>query len=392
MSLKNSLIPLSSPKLNGNEKKYLINCIKTNYVSSIGNYVKKFEKKISKFLNINYSVTCNSGTTALHLALLSLGVKSSHEIIIPTLSFIATANAVSYVNASPIFMDCDKYFNIDVHKLTEFLDNETYQKKGFCFNKSTNRRIFAVIVVHVFGNAANIYKLIKICKKKNIKIIEDAAGAFGTKYLKGKLKNKYAGTIGDIGCVSFNGNKIITCGGGGAILTNKKKYYEKSIYLANQAYDNKLDYTHNDIGYNFKLTNIQAAVGLAQLEKINVFLKNNLRHYNFYEKNLIRNKYISFNSKPDYAKNNNWLLSINLNKRKNKKFSKKAIIDYFSKSKIEVRSIWKPLHLQKKYKNFQKYKITNAKKIFDNTINIPSGNNIKKSQIKKIIKKINDIC
>ena len=386
MNSKKFLIPLSSPNLRGNENKYLKNCINTNFVSSIGKYVSTFEKKISKFLNVNYAVTCNSGTSALHLALLTLGIKSNHEVIIPTISFIATANVISYLNASPIFMDCDKYYNIDVKKLLSFLKNETYQKQNQCYNKLSKKRISAIIVVHVFGNAVDITPVIKICRKKNIKIIEDAAGALGTKYLKGKIKNRFAGTIGDIGCISFNGNKILTCGGGGALLTNKKIYYKKSLYLSTQAFNNKDDYTHNEIGYNYRLTNLQAAVGLAQLERVNVFLKKNKQIYDFYKQNLKKINFISFDEKPKYAKNNNWLISISLKKKfKNKKNS---FLKLLFKEKVQSRSIWRPIHLQKKYKKFQKYKISFANTIFKNTVNLPAGNNIKISEIKKVIKKL----
>ena len=186
---KNKFIPLSIPNLIGNEKKYLKNCIKTSYVSTVGEYVNKFEKKLSKFLNVRYAVSCNSGTSALHLALRVAGVEPKDEVIVPTMSFIATANAVRYLDASPVFIDCDKFFNLDYDKTKSFLLKETFSKNGKTFNKKTNRKISALIVVHVFGNAANIKEILALCKKKKIKVIEDAAGALGTKYLYGKLKN-----------------------------------------------------------------------------------------------------------------------------------------------------------------------------------------------------------
>ena len=268
MKFKKNFIPLSVPNLIGNEEKYLKNCVRTSFVSTVGEYVKKFEKKICSFLKVKYAISCNSGTSALHLALRVAGVKPNEEVIVPTMSFIATANSVRYVNANPIFMDCDKFYNIDYEKTKSFILNETFYKNKSSFNKKTKKRIRALIVVHVFGNAANISNLIQLCKSRNIKIIEDAAGALGTKYLKGKYKNRFAGTIGDLGCLSFNGNKIITSGGGGMILTNNRNYAKKSLHLSTQASIDKFSYTHDDVGYNYRLTNIQAAVGLAQLEKI----------------------------------------------------------------------------------------------------------------------------
>ena len=267
------MIPLSVPNLKGNELRYLKECVKTEYVSSVGKYVSLFEKKICKFTNSKYAVACASGTAALQLALRVVGVKENDEVIIPTMSFIATANAAIYLKAKPIFMDCDHYYNLDVKKLILFLKNNTFFKNGFTFNKKTKRKITAIMPVHVSGNAADLFSLVRLCKKKKIKIVEDAAEAVGTFYNRNNFKQKHAGTIGDVGCLSFNGNKIITSGGGGMILTNDMKLARKAKYLSTQATDDSVRYIHNDIGYNYRLTNIQAAVGLAQLEKINLFLK-----------------------------------------------------------------------------------------------------------------------
>ena len=225
------MIPLSVPNLKGNEFVYLKECVKTEYVSSVGKYVSLFEKKICKFTNSKYAVACASGTAALQLALRVVGVKENDEVIIPTMSFIATANAAIYLKAKPIFMDCDDYYNLDIKKLISFLKNRTYFKNGFTFNKKTNRKITAIMPVHVSGNAVDLFSLIRLCKKKKIKIVEDAAEAVGTFYNKNNFKKKHAGTIGDVGCLSFNGNKIITSGGGGMILTNDKKLARKAKYL-----------------------------------------------------------------------------------------------------------------------------------------------------------------
>ena len=267
------MIPLSVPNLKGNEKKYLKECIDTEFVSSVGKFVDLFEKKISRYTNSKYAVACTSGTAALHLSLRIIGVKSQDEVIVPTMTFIATANAIKYLNASPIFMDCDEYYNIDVKKLLNFLKFNTFFKNGYTYNKKTKKIIKAIIPVHVSGNAVNLKPILNICKKKNILIIEDAAEALGTFYIDNKKKGKHAGTIGDIGCLSFNGNKIITSGGGGMIITNNKELAKKARYLSTQATNDSINYVHNEIGYNYRLTNIQAAVGLAQLEKINLFIK-----------------------------------------------------------------------------------------------------------------------
>ena len=383
------MIPLSVPNLKGNELRYLKECVKTEYVSSVGKYVSLFEKKICKFTNSKYAVACASGTAALQLALRVVGVKENDEVIIPTMSFIATANAAIYLKAKPIFMDCDNYYNLDVKKLILFLKNNTFFKNRFTFNKKTKRKITAIMPVHVSGNAADLFSLVRLCKKKKIKIVEDAAEAVGTFYSRNNFKQKHAGTIGDVGCLSFNGNKIITSGGGGMILTNDMKLARKAKYLSTQATDDSVRYIHNDIGYNYRLTNIQAAVGLAQLEKINLFLKKKKKIYEFYKKKIKLIKGLAIPERPSYAKNNNWMMSIIIDKKKYG-MNKDKLINLLKKKYIQSRSMWLPIHLQKKYSNFEKYKISNAIKLFKNSINIPCSTNLTSEQASQVIKVLKD--
>ena len=234
-------------------------------VSSVGNFVNIFENKLKNFTKSKNAICCNSGTSSIHLGLRLLRVSQEDEVIVPAMSFIATANCVKYLNANPIFMDCDNFYNLDVKKTLKFINEETYFKNGFSFNKKT-KKIKALIIVHVFGNAANIEPILNICKK-NIKILEDAAGALGTKFIRGKLKGKHVGTIGDVGCISFNGNKIITTGAGGVLFTNSSKLAKQAKYLSTTAIDDKFNYRHDEIGYNFRLSNIQSAIGIAQIKK-----------------------------------------------------------------------------------------------------------------------------
>ncbi|MCK4826699.1 aminotransferase class I/II-fold pyridoxal phosphate-dependent enzyme, partial [bacterium] len=256
------LIPLSVPSIQGNEWKYIKECLDSEWVSSAGKYVDKFEEEICRYTGAKYAVACVNGTAALHVSLKLVGVQPADEVIVPTLTFIAPVNVVRYLNAEPIFMDADDYYNIDAQKTIQFIKNESEFRNGFTYNKKTGKRISAIIPVHVFGNAVNLEELIPICKKRNIKIIEDATESLGTAYTKGKFAGKHTGTIGDIGCFSFNGNKIITTGGGGMIVTNNPGYAQKARYLTTQAKDDKIHYIHNDIGYNYRLTNIQAALGV----------------------------------------------------------------------------------------------------------------------------------
>ncbi len=376
------MIPLSVPNLIGKELQYLKKCVDTEFVSSVGSFVTRFEKKISNYTKSKYAVACNSGTSSLHLALRVINCEKNNEIIVPTITFAATINPIIYEKARPIFMDCDEYFNLDISKTLNFLKKNTFKKGKYTFNKKTKNKIIAIIPVHVFGNACDLTELIKLCRKKNIKIIEDAAEALGTFYKKNK---KHAGTLGDIGCLSFNGNKIITSGGGGMLLTNDRNLAIRARHLSTQAIKEPINYIHDDIGYNYRLTNLQAAVGCAQLEKIKFFLKKKKDIYQNY-KNLFKNFFqVDFANVPEYSNNNKWMMSVIL-KNTNKNKNKKNLIKFLKKNKIQSRSIWKPNHLQKPFLKYEKFRIKIANKVFKNTINIPCSTNLSVKDAKKVVK------
>jgi len=382
------MIPLSVPNLCGNELKYVKRCIKTEWISSVGHYIPIFEKKVASYLNSKYAVGCINGTSALQVALRILEVGKGDEVIVPTLTFIATINSVIYNNAKPIFMDCDDFYNIDAEKTIKFIKNETVFRNNFTFNKKTRKRIPVILPVHLWGNAAKLEELVKVCKKRNISIVEDAAESFGSKYINGNLKNRFTGTIGKVGCLSFNGNKMITTGGGGMILTSDKKLAEKAKYLVSQAKDNALRYIHNDIGYNFRLTNIQAALGLAQLENFKFFKKKKDQIYQFYKNEISKIRGLSLAALPTYADNNKWLNILKINSKIYKK-NVLEIIMKLKKNNIETRPIWYPNHLQKKFKSYQKYEIKNAIKLLNSSLCVPSSTNIKISDLKKVVKALN---
>ena len=376
------MILLHEPTLIGNEKKYLNDCIKTNWISTSGKYIDLFEKEIRNYTGSKYVVAVNSGTSALHISLLLSNVKPKDEVIVPTVSFIASINSIKYCKANPIFMDVDNHLNIDVKKTISFLKNETFFRKNSTYNKKTKKKISALMVVHIFGNLVNLKPLKDICKERNIDIIEDAAESFGSYYKKAKIK--HAGTIGKFGCISFNGNKVVTCGGGGAILTQKKKLAEKARYLVSQAKDDSIKFIHNDIGYNYKITNLHAAVGLSQIEKLNKILEKKEKIHKFYQKEIMKVNGISIIEPPKYCKANNWINLIKIQKQKYKK-NINQLIKIFHKNKIQVRPVWFLNHLQKPYRNYQRYNIDNAKKLINNILCLPSSTSLKSSQIEKIV-------
>ena len=368
-------ISLHAPLLKGNEVKYVKKCISTTWLSSAGNYVSQFEKKIISYTKSKFGASCINGTAALQVSLRLLGLKADHEVIVPTITFIAPINAIKYFSAKPIFMDVDDYGNIDSKKTIDFIKNKTIFKNGKTYNKKTKKIISVLIAVHVFGNPADLEKLVSICKKRNIKVLEDASESLGSFYSKGRFKGKHTGTVGDLGCISFNINKVITTGGGGMILCKSKKMTKKIKYLVNQAKDDKINFIHNDVGYNFGLSNINAAIGYAQLKNLNKILKLKKNLHLLYRNYFSEKTKFSIIEKPNYSVPNYWLNIVDLKSRKQKINFLKTLLKY----NIEARPVWKCNHLQKPYLNCETFKITNALKIVDNYLCLPSSYFLKKN-------------
>jgi len=247
-------IPLSVPNLKGNELKYVTEAVATEWVSTGGPYVTELENKIAEYVKVKGAVSCQNGTSGLHIALLLTGVTEADEVIVPTLTFIAAVNPVKYIGAEPVFMDCDDSLCIDAEKLECFCREECDFIDGKLIDRKTKRHVKALLVVHVFGNIADMERILDICGKFNIRVVEDATEAIGTCYIKGKYKGKYAGTLGDVGVYSFNGNKIITTGGGGMIVSDNEEYIARAKHLTTQAKSDELYYTHDEIGYNYRMT------------------------------------------------------------------------------------------------------------------------------------------
>ena len=381
-------ISLSEPFIFGQEYKYIKECLDTGWVSSAGRFVDLFEDKIANYTGAKFAVACSNATSALFISLKILGVKRDEEVIVPTLTFIAPVNTIKYLGAEPIFMDADEFCNIDVNKTVEFIETETKFKNNISYNKKTGKIVRAVLPVHVFGNAADLESLQNICAERNIVILEDASESLGTIYTKGKLKGKHTGSVGQMGCISFNGNKILTSGGGGMIICNDEESYKKAVYLTQQAKDDPVNFIHNEIGYNLRLSNIQAALGLAQMENIEKALKIKKKINNFYRENLNLTDGLTLMNSPGYADNNNWLSVLRVEEKLYGE-SSASLIDKLRNKSIEVRPIWKLNHLQKPYLNNQTYKIKRAEELVSNSVCLPSSISLTTEQLEKIIKVIN---
>jgi len=335
-----------------------------------------------------YAVACVNGTAALHTALQIVGVQPEDEVIVPTVTFIASVNTVRYIGAYPVFMDCDDFYNLDVVKTKEYIERETIFKDGHSYNRKTGRCVRAIVPVHVLGNAVDLQNLIPICREHNIKIVEDASESLGTYYIAGDLRDRHTGTISDIGCYSFNGNKIITTGGGGMLVTNNDKYAQKARYLTTQAKDDAARYIHNEIGYNYRLTNIQAAVGVAQLERLSEFIAAKKENYNSYKKAIVNIPGLHLAQMPPYASNNCWMYALQVD-RKDYVVSKETLIERLTSDGIEVRPLWYLNHLQKPYRNCQPYKIEKAYCMYDKTIMLPCSVSLTSEEIDFVREKLN---
>ncbi len=377
--MSQKFIPLSVPNLKGNELKYVTQAVESEWVSTAGEYVNGFEEKISEYVKTKGAVSCQNGTSGLHTALIICDVTRDDEVIVPTLTFIAAVNPVKYIGAEPIFMDCDDSLCIDPVKLEAFCKNECDFIDGKLINKVTKKHIKAIIVVHVFGNMADLEKIIETCNKFNIKVIEDATEALGTYYLSGKYEGAFAGTVGDIGVYSFNGNKIITTGGGGMIVSNNREYLKRAKHLTTQAKSDELYYTHDEIGFNYRMTNLQAALGLAQLEQLESFIEIKKRNYETYKNELSSVEGIKLLDFRNDIRPNYWFYALYI--KDSFKLNRDEMIKELSKVGVQTRPIWGLISEQKPYQNSIEYKIEKAKTYLKNVVNIPCSSNLSESDV-----------
>lgn len=380
-------IPLSIPNFEGNERKYVDDAIDQGWVSTGGAYITKLEEEMAKFLHTDNVSACQSGTSALHLSLVESGVKPGDIVLVPPLTFIAAVNPVKYQFAQPIFIDCDDSFCLDPVKLREFCENECDFADGKLTYKANGSHVKVIVVVHVFGNMADMEAIMDIAHKYGLKVIEDSTEALGTHYTSGKFAGKYAGTIGDFGAYSFNGNKIITTGGGGAVTSNKSETVDHIRFLSTQAKTDPHYYIHDEVGYNYRMTNLQAALGVAQMEELPEFIRRKQANYNKYEK-LFENyelaKLIPFR---EGTSSNKWFYSLEIN-RERITVEMREIITRLQDKGIQTRAIWGLINEQKPYLNEITYKLEKAPYYAERILNIPSSTQITDEDIEYVATEI----
>ena len=380
-------IPLCIPNFEGNERKYVDDAIDQGWVSTGGAYITKLEEEMAKFLHTDNVAACQSGTSALHLSLVQSGVQPGDVVLVPPLTFIAAVNPVKYQFAQPIFIDCDDSFCMDPVKLREFCEQECDFADGKLTYKANGAQVKSLVVVHVFGNMADMESIMDIAHKYGIKVIEDATEALGTCYTSGRYAGKYAGTIGDFGAFSFNGNKIITTGGGGAVTANKSETVDHIRFLSTQAKTDPHYYIHDEIGYNYRMTNIQAALGVAQMEELPEFIRRKQANFDKYAKlfeNYELGEIVPFR---EGISSNKWFYSLKIN-RERITAEMREIITRLQDRGIQTRAIWGLINEQKPYLNETTYKLEKAPYYAERILNIPSSTQITDEEIETVVSEI----
>jgi perosamine synthetase len=366
IDLGSDFIPLSEPNLQGREWEYVKECLDSGWVSSAGDYVDRFEKMTTEYLSVKYAVATVNGTAALHTALMAAGVRADDEVLVSTLAFIAPANAIRYCGAWPVFIDADRAtWQIDPGKVIDFLKYRCHWINGELHNKATGRRIRAILPVHILGHPVDMDPILSAARKYGLKVIEDAAESLGATY-----KGKKAGRFGDIACLSFNGNKIITCGGGGMLVTNNKRLAERARYLTTQAKDDPVEYIHREKGYNYRLTNLQAALGCAQLEQLEDHIAAKRRIAATYRKGLETVPGIEAMPEAGWAFSTQWLYTA-LVKQRQYGLTRKQLMAALLERGIQTRPLWQPLHKSRAHRDCQAYQCGAAEALNRSALSLP---------------------
>ena len=378
-------ISLCVPEIRGNEWEYIQECLNSNWVSSVGPFVDRFERSMAAYVGAQYAVATVNGTAALHLALLVSGVQPDDEVLIPALTFIAPANAIRYVGAWPVFIDVDPHhWQIDPQKVVDFLRDECRWIDGELRNSSTGRRVKAILPVHILGHPCDMDPIVEIASKFELRVIEDATESLAAKY-----KGRMVGDLGDISCFSFNGNKVITTGGGGMILTNNQEWAAKARFLSTQAKDDPIEYVHTEIGYNYRLTNIQAAMGCAQMEQLDGFIAAKRRIAATYTNALAEIPGISFMQEAAWAWSTSWLYTVLIDSDQYGMGSR-DLLRALESQNIQARPLWQPLHRSVAHSSSQAYRIEHTDLLHQSALSLPCSVGLTDSDLERVVGVIRD--
>lgn len=375
------MVLLSGPNMGGNEWKYVKDCLDTGWVSSVGSYVDQFEKLSAEFAGTKYAVATSSGTTALHISLIMMGVGQNDLVITQNITFIATVNSIKYTGACPVLIDTDvSNWQMDLDLLEKFLSEETEQVNGACFHKASGKRIPVIMPVHVLGNICDMDRLVSLAKQHNLVVIEDSTEALGSYY-----KNKHAGSFGLLGTFSYNGNKLITTGGGGMIVTDDETLAKRAKHLTTQAKSDPFEYMHDEVGYNYRLVNVAAAMGVAQMEQLPTFIQRKKEIISFYKKELAGVGDISFQEVSKDVNPNWWLPTIKTAKQR-------EVLKSLNDNKLQSRPFWVPMNQLPMFKDDIYYHQTDRSDfLYKHCLSIPCSTNITDEQLQSVVQKIKEV-
>ena len=379
-----TFIPLSVPNFSGHEKEYVNEAVVSEWVSTGGSKVSDFEQAIANYVGMPRAVACNSGSSGLHLAALVAGVQRGEEVIVPSLTFIAAVNPVTrYMGAEPVFIGCDDSLCICPDAVEEFCRDRCEMRDGALYNKTSGARVRALVVVHVFGNMADLPRLTDIARRYHLVLIEDATEALGTRYTAGPFAGRMAGTIGDVGVYSFNGNKIITTGAGGMVVSNHPDWAEHAKHLSTQAKSNELQFFHDEVGYNYRMTNLQAALGLAQLEQLEGFIAHKHARWQQYKDALDGvNGYRILGFREDCTRPNKWFYSLYL---ADGRHDRDTLIQKLKEQAIQTRPVWALIHQQADYGRNEAYAMEKAEDYRAHIVNLPCSTNLSEEDCQRVI-------
>ena len=366
-SAEEGFIPLCVPEIRGKEWRYIKKCLDTGWVSSVGSFVDRFEQVLAEYVGSQYAVATVNGTAALHIALLIAGVQADEEVLVSTLTFIAPANAIRYVGAWPVFIDAEPYhWQMDPEKVVDFLEKDCRWSTGRLYNKTTGRRVRAILPVHILGHPVDLAPIIEVAQRYDLVVIEDATESLGAKY-----RDLMVGHLGDVACFSFNGNKIVTTGGGGMIITDNETWASKARYMTTQAKDDPVEYIHSEVGFNYRLTNVQAAMGCAQLEKLDEYIETKQRIAYAYNKEIKAIPGLSPMKEASYASSTYWMYTVLVDQVKFG-LDSRALREKLKQANIEARHLWQPIHRSKAHERSHiPFLCKVAEKLYDEALCLP---------------------
>jgi len=377
------IIPLCVPEIRGNEWRYVKECLDTNFVSSVGPFVDRFERELASKVGIRYAVATVNGTAALHIALLVAGIERDDEVLVPTLTFIAPVNAIRYVGAWPVFIDAEpSYWQMDAQSVVDFLDKECRWVRNELRNNTTGRRVKAILPVHILGHPVDLDPILAVAKKFHLAVIEDATESLGAKY-----KGSMVGTLGHVACFSFNGNKIITTGGGGMLVTNNEEWARKAKHLVTQAKNDPIEFVHGEIGYNYRLTNIQAAMGCAQLERLSSHVSRKREIASLYAEKLAGVPGLTLMQEAPWAFSTFWLYTILVNPTRYGRDSR-TLLKELNLAKIQTRPLWQPMHRSPAHAACQAYHCHMAERLNARALSLPSSVGLTEIQQRWVIDQV----